>query len=83
MVVFEHVSSDVSRQTQNVSRFQEFVMVLIKLRLNVPLQDLAYRFAVSVTTVSRIFSVFSFTKCIKQKFLSQQDNDSSGKKFTN
>ena len=28
-------------------------------------------------------SVFSFKKCIKQKFLSQQDNDSSGKKFTN
>ena len=44
MVVFEHVSSHVSRQTQNLSRFQEFVMVLIKLRLNVPLQDLAYRF---------------------------------------
>ena len=56
MVVFEHVSSHVSRQTQNLSRFQEFVMVLIKLRLNVPLQDLAYRFVVSVTTVSRIFS---------------------------
>ena len=34
MVVFEHVSSHVSRQTQNLSRFQEFVMVLIKLRLN-------------------------------------------------
>ena len=47
MVVFEHVSSHVSRQTQNLSRFQEFVMVLIKLRLNVPLQDLAYRFVVS------------------------------------
>ena len=42
MVVFEHVSSHVSRKTQNLSRFQEFVMVLIKLRLNVPLQDLAY-----------------------------------------
>ena len=26
MVVFEHVSSHVSRQTQNVSRFQEFVI---------------------------------------------------------
>ena len=30
-------------------------MVLIKLRLNVPFQDLAYRFLVSVATVSRIF----------------------------
>ena len=53
MVVFEHVSSHFSRQTQNLSRFQEFVMVLIKLRLNVPLQELVYRFVVSVTTVSR------------------------------
>ena len=56
MVVFEHVSSHILRQTQNLSRFQEFVMVLIKLRLDVPLQDLAYCFVVSVTTVSRIFS---------------------------
>ena len=56
MVVFEHVSSHVSRKTQNLSRFQEFVMVLFKLRLNVPLQDLAYHFMVSVTTVSRIVS---------------------------
>ena len=30
-------------------------MVLMKLRLNVPFQDLAYRFMVSVPTVSRIF----------------------------
>jgi len=30
-------------------------MVLIKLRLNVPFQDLAYRFLVSVSTVSQIF----------------------------
>lgn len=56
MVGFEHVSSHVSRHTQNLSRFQEFVMVLIKLRLNVPLQDLVYHFVVSVvvTTVSSL-----------------------------
>ncbi|CAH3107860.1 unnamed protein product, partial [Pocillopora meandrina] len=29
---------------KSLSLFQEIVMVLIKLRLNVPLQDLAYRF---------------------------------------
>ena len=56
MVAFEHVSPHVTRKTQSLSRFQEFVMVLMKLRLNVPLQDLAYRFMVSVPTVSRIFS---------------------------
>ncbi|XP_067057267.1 uncharacterized protein [Acropora muricata] len=56
MVVFEHVTSHVTRQTRSLNRFQEFIIVLIKLRLNAPLQDLAYRFVVSVSTISRIFS---------------------------
>ena len=33
-------------------------MVLMKLRLNVPLQDLAHRFDISLSTVSRIFSAW-------------------------
>ena len=69
MVVFEHVASHVSRQTQNLSRFREFVMVLIKLRLNVPLQDLAYRFVVSVATVSRIFSYWIAVMDVRLKFM--------------
>ena len=36
--------------------FQEFIMVLMKLRLNAQMQDLAYRFSISYSTVSRIFS---------------------------
>ncbi|XP_022810273.1 uncharacterized protein LOC111347275, partial [Stylophora pistillata] len=56
MVAFEHVSSHVTPKTLSLSRFQKFVMVLMKLRLNVPFQDLAYRFMVSVPTVSRISS---------------------------
>ncbi|XP_078382580.1 uncharacterized protein LOC144665247 [Oculina patagonica] len=56
MVVFEHVSPHVTRQTQSLDRFQEFIIVLMKLRLNAPLQDLAYRFVVSVSTISRIVS---------------------------
>ena len=35
-----------------LSKFQEFIMVLMKLRLNVPHQDLAYRFGVSRFVVS-------------------------------
>ena len=42
MVVFDHVSPYVTRKTQSLDRFQELVMVLMKLRLNVPFQDLAY-----------------------------------------
>ena len=56
MVAFEHVATYITRRTQSLNRFQEFVMVLIKLRLNVPFQDLAYRFVLSISTVSRIFS---------------------------
>ena len=58
MAVFEHVVPRVTRRTQSLDRFQEFVMVLMKLRLNVPFQDLAYRFTTSVSTVSRIFSAW-------------------------
>ena len=54
-VMFQHVAPHVNRRTQTLNKFQEFVMVLMKLRLNVPFQDLAYRFAVSIATVSRIF----------------------------
>ena len=40
-------------------------MVLMKLRLNVPLQDLAYRFDISLSTVSRIFSAWMTVMDIK------------------
>ena len=39
-----------------LNKFQEFIMVLIKLRLNVSHQDLAYRFSVSRFLVSRTFN---------------------------
>ena len=55
VTTFNHVAPHVSRRTQALDPFQEFVLVLIKLRLNVPFKDLAYRFLVSVPTVSRIF----------------------------
>ena len=38
-----------------LNRFQEFVMVLKKLHLNVPFQDLAYQFELSLSSVSRLF----------------------------
>ena len=50
-----HVSPFVKRRTQNLTLFQEMIMALMKLRLNVPHQDLAYRFGVSQSTVSRCF----------------------------
>ena len=55
IATLNHVAPHVTRRTLTLNQFQEFVMVLIKLRLNVPFKDLAYRFMVSVPTVSRIF----------------------------
>ncbi|KAK7922721.1 hypothetical protein WMY93_009623 [Mugilogobius chulae] len=37
-----------------LSKFEQFIMVLMRLRLNLQIQDLAYRFMVSSATVSRI-----------------------------
>ena len=55
---FEFVSPYVTRRTKTLSLFHEFVMVLIKLRLNIPNLDLAYRFEVSLSTVSRVFKAW-------------------------
>lgn len=56
MTVLDFVSAHIKRRTQKLSLFQEMIIVLMKLRLNMPYQDLAYRFQVSVTTISRIFA---------------------------
>lgn len=52
--VFDHVvkTLPVERSTK-LNPFQEF-MVMLKLRLNSPIEDLSYRFGVSVSSISRI-----------------------------
>ena len=52
---FEFIKSFVTRRCLTLTLFQEFVLVLMKLILHVPFQDLAYRFDISLSTVSRIF----------------------------
>jgi len=56
VTTFEHVAPHVTRRTLSLDKFQEFMIVLMKLRLNVPFQDLAFRFNISLSTVSRIFA---------------------------
>ena len=56
--VFLQVSPHVSRKSQNLTSFQEFIMTLMKLKLDMPFKDLSYRFNVSLPTVSRIFSAW-------------------------
>ena len=54
--VFDLVEKAVqSCDTSKLTRFQEFMATVMKLRLNCQVQDLAYRFNVSCSTVSRIF----------------------------
>ncbi|PFX14807.1 hypothetical protein AWC38_SpisGene21009 [Stylophora pistillata] len=57
-LVFEHVSPFVTRKSKSLSKFQEMVMSLMKNRINVPYQDLSYRFGVSVSTVYRIYTTW-------------------------
>lgn len=53
--VFLRLNPFVTPKARHINCFQEFVMTLLKLRLNMPLEDLAYRFNVSVSTMSRTF----------------------------
>jgi len=62
---FIHVSPFVKRRTQNLTLFQEMIMVLAKLRLNVPHQHLAYRFGESQSTVSRTFAHWLFVMDVR------------------
>ena len=43
----------VNRNTTKLTDFQEFMIVMAKLRLHSQLQELAYKFDESVATVSR------------------------------
>lgn len=56
ITTLQHVAPHVPRRSTTLNNFQEFVLVLMKLRLNMPFQELAFRFGVNVTTISRIFS---------------------------
>ena len=53
--VFNHVEPSILTTGTKLSKFLEFILVLMKLRLNRQMQDLAYQFHVSVGTVSKIF----------------------------
>ena len=54
--VFEHVSKMLPTSgITKLSPFQEFICVLLKLRLNSLIEDLVHCFGISTSTVSRIF----------------------------
>ena len=54
-IIFEFISPYIKEHHRSsLSNFQQFLMVLMKLRLNLYDQDLAYRFGVVQSTVSKI-----------------------------
>jgi len=52
-----------------LGKFEQMLMVLMRLRLNLPLQDLAYRFDVSLTTAFRIWQKGLGVLYLRLKFL--------------
>ncbi|XP_076350612.1 uncharacterized protein LOC143247080 [Tachypleus tridentatus] len=54
MIIFNQIYR-YFRDTQSVSKFQQFILTLMRLRLDVPLQLLGYIFGLHTSTVSRIF----------------------------
>ena len=55
--IFNHVCGTLPTEGTSkckLTNFQEFMLVLLKLRLNSPVLDLVYRFIISAATVSRI-----------------------------
>ena len=64
-VVFDRIVPFITRKSQLLTPFQEFIMTLMKLKLNMPFEDLAYRFDVSVSTVSRTFQAWMIVMDIR------------------
>lgn len=56
LTIFKQVAGHVAHSGQNVlGQFEEMMVCLVRLRLNAPEQDLAYRFGVSQPTISRVW----------------------------
>lgn len=73
MHVFNIISPRIQRTIQNaLGQFKEFLLVLIRLKFNSPLQDLAFRFNISVLTTSIIFDGLTHVMSIRLKFLIQR-----------
>ena len=69
MAIFQLVSLHVSSPHSSLLPFQQFLLVLMKLRLNLFDSDLAYRFRISQATVSTYFSKWKDIMFVRLKSL--------------
>ena len=68
MAVFELISPALPEQ-KCVPKFQQLIMTIMRLRLNLSVQDLAYRFGIHASTVSRVFQSCVHTMFASMTFL--------------
>lgn len=66
VVIYNLVSPGLPKR-ECLTKFQQLVLTLMRLRLNLPVQDLAYRLGVHASTISRTFHT-----CIETMFSSMQ-----------
>ena len=54
--LFKFIQLEVSGTKTLLSKFQKLILTLMRLRLNLTIQDLAYRFGISTSTTSSVFN---------------------------
>ena len=55
LTLFQFLEPLILKRT-SLTKFQQYILVLIRLRLNLAMMDLSYRFNVSQATVCRVFN---------------------------
>lgn len=70
MHLFNFIHPHIKSSSRNaLTQFQELLLTLRRIKLNLPLQDIAYQFNISVSTASRIFDRWIDVLCTRLKFL--------------
>ena len=67
--VFNFLSSHVKHSRRVMTPMDQFFLVLVKLRLDLHFQDMVYRFAVSLGTITNIFHEWLEIMSMRLKFL--------------
>ena len=67
--IFSLISPFITPSRTRLTLQDELILVLVKLRLNPPFQDLAYRWGVSVSTITRMFHKWIDVMNDRMKFL--------------
>lgn len=71
MTIFDFVKDYIPKQRVNseLSQFERLIMTLMRLKLNFPVQYLAYQFNTSTSTVSRTFTTMIHILFVRFKYL--------------